>query len=270
MPYKRGVRKPYKKRVAKKSKKTTRKTGKQLVTKSQLYRAIRRNVETKFATNSYAYTTFNSGITAAADFVSVLPNITLGTNQNNRIGNSIRPLKMVIRGYVCYHTDSLASASNQDARMLGARLFVLQDKTNRSYANTPNNFNILDIGGSSSTFTGTALDFVIPHNSDMYQIYADKKMKILKPFGFTNNATPTSTNAITSFNNSMFHPFVITLTQKQLPAVLKFDESESINYPVNFAPYIALGYSDLLNKTPDTLNTQLAMEFVSTLYYEDA
>lgn len=270
MPYKRGLRKPYKKRVNTRRKKTTRK-GRQLVTKSQLYRAIRRNVETKMASNSYTYTTFNSGITGSSDFISILPVIANGTNQNNRVGHTIKPLKLVINGYVCYHTDSLAgSTPNQDARMIGARLFCLQDKTNRSYANTPVNFDILDVGGTSSQFSGSAINWVTPHNSDMFQFFADRRMKILKPFGWTNNSSPTSSNAITSFNNTMFHHFKITLTSKHLPGVLKFDDNESANYPVNFAPYLALGYCDLLNKSADTTSTQVAMEFVSTLYYEDA
>lgn len=269
MPYRRGLRKPYKKRMNR-GKKTTRK-GRQLVTKSQMYRAIRRNIETKSATTQYTYTTFNSGINVSADCLSILPPIPAGTGQNNRIGHAIKPLKVVIQGYVCYHCDSAApSVPNQDARMLGARLFCYEDKTIRSYAITPINFNLLNAGGASANFTGTAIQWITPHNSDMFKFFADKKFKILKPFGYTNNTAPTATNSITSFNNSMFHPFKIVLGAKQLPSLLRFDDTESANYPVNFAPYLALGYCDLLNKAADTTSVQLGMEYTATIYYEDA
>lgn len=262
-------KKPYKKVYKKKSLKKT--SNKALVTKSQLYRAIRRNVETKFATNQYTFTLFNSGINAIGDYITVLPQIINGTGQNNRIGHSIRPIKLVIKGYVCYNTDALAASSAYlSASMLGARLFLFQDKTNRCYANTVTSYALLDAGGTSTTFSGTAIQWCLPHNNDEFKFFADKRMKILKPFGYTNSTTPTNATDITSFNSSMFRPFVITLTQKHMPAVLNFDDSLSVYYPTNFSPYMALGYCDLLNKAADVVNTRLGMEFTATLYYEDA
>lgn len=242
-----------------------------LVTQSQLYRAMRRNVETKFATCQYTLTSFNSGISSVGDLLAVLPQIINGTAQNNRIGHSIRPLKLVIKGYICYNTDAqAASAGYLSAAMLGARLFLFQDKTNKSYANTVTSYALLDAGGVSTTFTGTAMQWLLPHNNDEFKFFADKRMKILKPFGYTNSATPTNSTDITSFNRSMFHPFNITLTDKHLPATLHFDDSLSVYYPANFSPFLALGYCDLLNKSPDVVNARLCMEFASTLYFEDA
>lgn len=272
---------PLKKRVWRKKpaavpvrRRQVRKTGmrrSKLVTKSQLYRAIRRNVETKFATNQYTYSQFNSGINSAGDLITVLPQIQNGTGQNGRIGHSIRPLRLVIKGYVCYHTDALvASAAYLSASMLGARLFLFQDKTNRSYTNGITNYQILDAGGTSANFTGTAMQWVLPHNNDQFKFFVDRRMKILKPFGYTNSTAPTNATDITSFNNTMFHPFTITLKQKQLPAVIQYDDTLSNSYPTNFSPFLALGYCDLLNKTADVINSRLGMEFSATLYYEDA
>jgi hypothetical protein len=242
---------------------------KSLVTKSQLYRAIRRNVETKIASNQYTITAFNSGINSSGDLITVLPSILNGTGQADRIGHNIKPLKLVIKGYVVYRCD--ATASLQDAKVLGARLFCFQDKAKRSYGITSNyNYNLLDLGGTSTNFTGTPMNYVTPHNNDQFMMFADKRMKILKPWGYVSNSSVTQANAVASFNSSIFHPFTITLTQKHLPAQLKYDDSESSSYPVNFAPYLALGYCDLLNASPDTSVTQLAMEFCATLYYEDA
>lgn len=248
-----------------------KKSSRALVTKPQLYRAINRNIETKIATNQYTITAFNSGISATGDFITLLPSITVSGANYGRVGNKIRPIKMIIRGYIVY--DSTSLGADNDARMLGARMFVLQDKGIRCYTdqNTSNiSYNVLNNGSSSTIYGGSAMSWILPANHDQFKIYADKKFKLLKPYGYTNNTTPSSTNAILAMNNTLFHPFTVVLNQKQLPSVLTYDSNESVNYPTNFAPYIALGYSDLLNATPDVTGTQLSMEFVCELHYKDA
>lgn len=236
--------------------------------KSYVNRLIRRNEETKFVSNSYTLTSFNAGIGVSADFLALLPPVTQGTAQSQRIGNKVRPTKLVIRGYVIYNAD--AGSAKQDARMIGGRLFCFQDKATRSYSNNVLNYHLLDNGGTSENFVGTPINWCTPHNSDQFTWYADKKMKFLKPFGYTNNTTPTTSNAITGMDSSLFHPFTITLTAKQLPAVLLYDQTDSVSYPTNFAPYLALGYCDFFNGSPDTTTTQLAMQFNATLYFKDA
>lgn len=237
--------------------------------KSYVNRRIARTQETKIVSTQYAPTLFNSGISSIGDLVTVLPPVTLGTGQNNRIGNSIRPIKLVIRGYVSYYTSSSTLA---DARMLGARLMCWQDKSNRSYGNSSiTNYQLINYGGTSQTFDGTVSRWLAPHNTDQMQWFCDKKMRIMKPFGYTNvGGTASATNAMTSMDHSLFHPFTITISAKHLPAVLKYDATESSNFPVNFAPYLALGYCDLLGAAADTVSTQLQLAFDATLYYKDA
>lgn len=237
--------------------------------KSYVHRAISRSEETKISSYSYTLSNFNAGITANADYIKVLPIVTLGTDSGHRIGHQIRPIKIVIRGYICY--DTIASSALPDARMLGVRLLVFQDKTSRAYANSIFNFNLLEEGdGTSGQFTGQAIQWVRPHNKDQFTFFADKKFVIQKPWGLTNNVTPTVSNAITCMNGSMFRPFVITLGPKQLPAKLIYDQTDDTNYPVNFAPHLALGYCDLLGAGADTSTTQIKMEYEVSLYYKDS
>lgn len=263
------------KKFFRKSKKTgkrkpLRKTKKSnsLVTKSQLYRAIRRNMETKIASNQYTLTALNSGISSAGDLIAVLPTISNGTGQENRIGSSIRPTKLVIRGYVVYNTT--LAYGYLDSKLLGVRLMVFQDKTTRAYQNSITNFNLLDYGGTGQTFTGTPQNFTAPHNNDQFRFYADRKFKMLKPFGYTNNPSPDFSTAMTSVDGSLYRPFTIVLTQKHLPAQLSYDNGDSSNQCLNFAPYLACGYCDLLNSAPDVTNTQISITFTSTLFYKDS
>jgi len=265
MPYKRrNVKRSYKPR-----KRVSTKPGKiSAPVKSYVNRCIRRNEETKMSSNQYTLSSFNSGITTSADLLTLLPQVVVGTGQNDRIGNKIRPVRLEITGYVVYYTDSLAALN--DAKMIGGRLFCFQDKATRAYANSIFNYNLLNLGGTGNSFTGTALNWVSPHNKEQFTFFADKKMTFMKPFGNTNNGTPSTSNAITGMDKSLFHPFKIVLTQKHLPAILQYDQGDSLAYPTNFAPYLALGYCDLMNRTPDSTTTQLAMEFNATLYYKDA
>lgn len=254
-------KKVFKKRVNKivrRPKKALAKMVKQIVLKNQ---------ETKMASDQFTITGFNSSITAQSDCIKVLPTVAQGQGQNSRIGTEIKPLKLVIRGYVVYNADALAGA-----RMLGARLFCYSDRSVSNYqvaTNSGNSLQLLEVGGVPVQYTGTPMNWCTPTNKSLFKFYADKRMKILKPYGLTNTLSPTNTNEITGMDNSLFHPFTITIPASKMPSVLRYDETLSGN-PTNFAPYISIGYSDLLGFTPDTVLTQLEMTFCATLYYKDS
>jgi len=257
-----GKRAPYKKRATKSNAK-----GKQLVTKNQLYRAIRRNVETKRHSVVSGVVAYNSSIIVAGDFTRVLPLITSGVGQNQRIGAKIKPLSLTIRGHIAYNTN-INSNIDQAARMIVGRMFIVSQKSARCYDVPLSNFKLLDTGNGGSEFIGVASQTYYPLNTDEFVFHAHKKFVCQKPFGATNLVSPTAANSITSFNSSMFRPFLIKLTQKQLPAILQYDDSTS--NPINFAPYIALGYADVFGAAADSLTQQLTMNYTATLEYEDA
>lgn len=251
----------YKKRKPKAKAKPKVSTAVKTYVKTTLHKAA----ETKQASTTLALTGFNSSI-GTSDFQKLLPIITQGTSQNSRIGSEIKPIKLVIRGYFVFN-----SYSYPNAIMLGARMFVFQQKQIRSYANPPTEINLLDLGGDGTPYTGSALDYCTPHNNDAFYFYADKKKQVLKPYGYTDITGPT--NSMTDIEPSMFHAFTITIKPgtNGFPTILKYDNSSGSNqYPTNFAPYWAFAYSNLLNFSPDFLNTQISAQFVSTLYYEDS
>lgn len=254
---KKVVRRPRKRAVKKRT--PLAKLVKQIVLKQE---------ETKMSSLSYNWTYFNSAINAVGDYNAVLPTVSAGTGQNQRVGAVIKPLKLVIRGYICYRADN-----NQGARMIGTRLFCFSDKTVNNYGvgiSAGQNFRLLDGGGSAGIFDGYAMSYITPHNTDAFKWYADKKHTILKPFGYTNTLAPTASSDITGMDRSLYKPFTITIPASKMPSVLRYEESVSATQPVNFAPYIAVGYADLLNYLPDTASTQIGMEWVATLYYKDA
>jgi len=157
---------------------------------------------------------------------------------------------------------------NFQPREILTRRFLFQDKAVKCYTDGASvSLDLLDKGGLAEQFSGTQLSYLLPHNTHRHTFFKDQRHVIMKPFGYMNNP---GADAMTSVDKSMFKPFTITLTQKQLPAVLHWDENESVNYPINFAPYLALGYADAFGAAADTTTTQIGMSFVSTLYYKDA
>lgn len=254
------------KKVFKKRPKTTRRPKTNMA--KLVKQIVQKSIETKQISNQYTITAFNSGINGAGDQMTVLPPISVGAGQYQRVGSTIKPIKLVIRGYIQYKTDN-----NAGARMIGVRQFCYSDRTVSTY-NSNNlaggNYQLLDTGSSSSNFTGTTLNFNTPHNNDQFKFYADRKHVIMKPYGLTNTLSPTASTDLTAVDKSMFKPFVITIPASKMPANLKYDDTNSLTQPVNFAPFLSIGYCDLLGYTADTTATQIVMTWVSTLYYKDA
>jgi len=246
--------------------KRTQPKSKQLVTKAQLYKAIAKQCETKQATTEFVYTTFNSAINSTTELFSVLPGIGNGVGANQRIGDQIRPKRIEIRGYINYATNTYS-----DAALIIARHFCFQPKNIRYQPQTGTSagIDLLTNGGAPSNFTGALLDITRPHNNEEYIWYSDKRITFCKPFGVTNNSSPSVTADITAMDKSLVHFFSITLTQKQLPAILKYNEPAA-TFPINFNPLMALGYAYASNAVPDLTNTKLGMSYSSTLYFEDA
>lgn len=226
---------------------------------------IYKECETKQNSITQSYTLFNSGISSTSEQYSLLPVIVLGTNSFNRIGDTIRPIKLVIRGVITSFAD-YSTGNEPYAQMLRTRLFVYQDKSIKCEVDKNScSLDVLDYGNSMTAYTGSLLDNTVPNNKQKFQFFADKKHTIHKPYGWTNS----STSALTSMHSSMVKPFTIVI-EKGLPAVLHYDNNKSTNYPTNFLPLLSLGYSYAQNTSPDTVRTQIGASWQATLYYKDA
>lgn len=202
----------------------------------------------------------------ASNIYNTLPQIAQGVGNNQRIGDIIRPQKLVIKGYVAIVADSV----NTQAVALAARLFCFQDKSIKSSVDIASlNLNILDFGGVSTAYGATLRSQCTPHNNHMYDWYSDKKMSFHKATGTTNATALGGGVSSPSPVNQLFKEFTITLTKKDLPANLYYDSTESNIFPVNCLPVLALGYCDPMTTFTPT-NFVLGFGWTSTLYYTDS
>lgn len=249
-----------------------------LVTKPMLYRAIRRNVETKLVTSTYGITAFNGSIGQSGDAIVLLPNLVVGTGRNQRIGARVKPLKMTITGYVAFNGALLTATSyTQDAFMLGVRLFVYQNKSNPSVDGASVSYNLLELSNGTSGQFNTAVAYNLAKNTEKFKFYSDKKWVMNKPYGLleATNGSGTVSNTgpaglMQTIDRSMYRPFKIVLTQKHMPSVLTYDDTLNTSFPMNFNPLMSLGYVHLTQNVVDTTLQLICMSYVCTLEYEDA
>jgi len=258
-PKKSYAKRPYKRRAARRN---YRKKSSALVTKSQLHRAISRTEESKMVCVEQAWTAYNSPISANTEMSNVLPPVPVGATASERIGDTIRPTRLVIKGVLTYNADAISNANLLISRMFLFQQKGIRDNNNKSGVST----NLLQFGATNRTFNGDLLDITRDKNTDLFTFFADKRHTFLKPIGLSNSGIA---SGMSEANKSLVQYFTITLTQKHLPAGLKYSGSGQ-TYPSNFLPLLALGYAYAQNNTPDAAVTQIGLSYTSTLHYKDA
>lgn len=200
----------------------------------------------------------NSPITATECY-SILKDIPEGNASNQRDGDRVKPKFLMVRGDI-----SINPGYNPDTRVIYARVIIASQKnTKQSAAGVVAGIDtdhLLRTGdatvGAETNYDGSLVHARYRVNDNKFKVYYDKTFELC----------PTS--AASGFpltNNQAYFQFGTT----KLPAFLSFDEGGG-DYPNNFAPFIAIGYSYADGGVPDTLNSRLITKVSSVLVYEDA
>lgn len=234
---------------------------------------IHKDVETKQAFNNQfsQIQSYNSAINSSGDCAVLIPNIANGTTDNARIGDQIRAQKLTIKGHlITRFTGSTGTTYYQNCR-IGVRMFIVQPKSFLSINNITSNATtwqstLLKKGGTTSGFTGVISDLYAPVNTDAITCYYDKVFYVQNPYS---NAVfgSTMSNLLMPTGTCKFFSKTLKLRNK----LLKYDATiDSGLTPVAFNSVLIMGYCYLDGSSPDTVTTNLAMSYVSTLDYEDA
>lgn len=241
--------------------------------KKNVIKVLREQIETKEAyhtNSSAALVKYNSGINSVADITNgiILPTLAKGTNDNERIGEKVRALRLNVRGYLKfdYNTSAAAPASS-----VGVRMMVVSVKGRDSYDMATINgnalFSLLKKGGTSTAFTGILSDLTAPINRDLFTVHHDKLIYLKQDMVFQ---TGTPTNSwVTSDVSKLIRFF--NLNVKCRNKELKYEDATNSGlYPTNFFPFLIVGYAYLDGSAADTVSTKLGLEYTTTLKYEDA
>lgn len=251
-------------------------------------KAIRRAKNTNFnrkvkmvlsslAENKQAYHTtgnslvkFNSGIDAVGDLVQILPSISQGVAENQRIGNQIRTKNLNVRGYIKLDINDVDDSTKLPHVLV--RMMVVSMKVSPSYQDAQTLASkigtLLKKGGTTTGYTGLLQDQYAPLNTDVFTIHKDMKFALKQDYINVVGASPPSTRLAQDVSKTIkFFNFNVRCKNR----LLRYDEDVGSDiYPSNFGPFLVLGYTYADGSSADVLDTKVGLCFDSILTYEDA
>lgn len=219
-------------------------------------------------------------------FRGLLPRISDGTDAFQRVGNSITPKVLKVRGLVYFNPDVIASSSWD----FTLRLMVLthksqknQDELTRSSVppvTVPPSVGQVPYWNSLiwNAQTGTSVPYLglqpyynqLPLNRRNWNVLMDRQITLRKGLG---DSAITPVSAAETFKSpTRAVPFEFVLTQKQLPAKLQYN-GPGTDIPTNFAPVLAMGWvsnDGSLSVTNTVQDPTVQIQWTSSLIYEDA
>lgn len=240
--------------------------------KNKVLEVIKSQAESKQAFHSQSGLAFNSGIAAQADCLRLIPNITQGTADNNRIGDQIKPQSLKISGVLNMYNQG--GTQGDGVRRLACRMMIVTPKNYPNWATAYANATtwmpyLLKKGGTTVGFTGIMSDLYCPHNSDAITLHYDK-VHFLNQSGYM--AIGGATSGIVSTTQENLVRFWSKTIKFGNNVKFKYDSNtDSGLTPTNAGYFLIMGYV-LLDGTdvPDTATNRMWNQYITTLTYEDA
>lgn len=255
-----------------------KRAGKRMTFEKKVKAVISSQTETKqayFSTGD-SLTLFNSGINSGADMFQVLPSISIGSADNQRIGDQLNGKTLNIRGYMRLTPKAATGTVTNDPKISNVvcRLMVLSLKQCSNYGLAVNQASqltaLLKKGGTTTAFTGALSDIYAPINTDIFTCHHNSVHYLTQDYVFVPSSTGgTYVNAPVAMDvKDTVKFFNIPLKVKKL---MKYEVTCDAGIrPTNYGAFLCMGYSYLSGDSPDVVNTQVGLQFISTFNYEDA
>lgn len=212
---------------------------------------------------------FNSGIDNTADIQALVPAIAQSTADNGRIGDQIRGKKLTVSGYVKLNINDVADSTKLPN--VAVRMMIVSYKNRPSYdqvtASAAPLATLLKKGGTTVGFTGVLSDLHAPINRDVFTVHHDKKFYLRQDYINAIGASVPSQYISQDVSNTVKF-FKLNVPCKK---IMKYDEDvASGSWPVNYCPFLILGYTYLDGSSPDVVATNVGLSYDSIFTYEDA
>jgi len=209
----------------------------------------------------------------------LIPAVAQGIDDWNRVGNSIRPTSLTVKGTLRVNIAQMGGEAIQpvDIRVC---IYVLQHKQHKDYMSLYNNHNfnqLLDTEeGSTTAFVGVPINETM-RVADQYYTVCKKKIVTLRYAGVT--AQGGAVNFGTSIANAhnYYATYSMNLT-KNIPKVLKYPETgnagvaEFQNAPTNSSLFMCMGFVDqkFVSNFAEPVENYLQQTYVANLSFKDA
>jgi len=226
--------------------------------------------EDKVASTNSGLIQHNSAI-SAGDLYRLLPGITQGVAEGQRIGNSILAKKCLVQGLVNVNYNGARTRAK-----IGARVFVFSVKGYADGAaaisDAPNWINaLLRDGTNVRAFDGSVRSYFLPVNTDLITLHGERRMNMTFPFQLNTGISPDSTSfPVQTQYSYKYWKMAVKCRNKKLLYSASQAGGGVDTIPNNYGPIVAVGYCKLDGSAPDVLDTGLTMETSCQLYFEDA
>lgn len=228
---------------------------------------IRKEAETKFVSLRQDLS-FNSSISSASECYALMPPISQGSDDYQRIGDRVSGRTLYIKGHINYNSNFLDTPGvNNYVPPSTVRILILSQKNIKSnlQLTTPG----VDVAhllkdnvatGTGRSYTGGMTDNLAPINKDLFKVHLDKKVKMNCVY---QNSDGTGTGGWVGQKTAYF------TCRIKLPAKLFYDDTNG-DVPNNFAPFFCLGGVNDDGSSPYAVQQPYRVTFLSTAYYDDA
>jgi len=227
----------------------------------------------------------NNSITVnSVDIHQLIPFLSQGMDDWNRIGQRVSPVALNVRGSVRI---SLPQIIKQVPIDLKVYVYVLQHVTIKSYDNLYNNNDFrqfLEVGdGTTVPFTGIPPNKAMPVSKQYYKVLSRKVITLryaglyLNPNG-GDGLIPVGSTVSVANSHTWYADFSMNLT-KHLPKTLMYPETtlatpnpDIEDTPTNTAPFMSFGFIDWFNPSDQTVDAtfpRLEQTYVSELLFKD-
>lgn len=240
--------------------------------KRYIAKAIKKSAEKKSVSLDTGLVSFNSAVNSSADMINIIPPVPQGLGDGDRIGDQVMGSHIDLNGHI-QATINIARFTGSGECRLAVRVFVLSAALSGNVGilgvingnSAELHGNLLKKGDQCGPFAGDVQSLYLPINEACYKVYYDKVHLITVPW--QRNA---ATVGITQQNTSVDLSKSIKMLKIKIPCkkMMQYQTAAS-NVPVNFAPFIYIGYSHVDGTAADVVDTKIQAQFVSTFNYTD-
>jgi len=204
-------------------------------------------------------------LNAVSDLRELVPDITIGSNDHQRIGRQITGKSLMIWGHLEL-VSSLALQALPGPTRIVVRLLVISDKRNGFYDSVTSTFlnNIIDLGSSTTNLDGTiggqnnVRSMYLPLDRNTCTVHYDKKFYLETPRVY--NTTGLQLQDVDLGNT-------IKTFKMKIPCKKLLRYTDSSNSPTNYAPYLTGCYFQA-NGDANTQNL-VKIHFTTKFTWED-
>lgn len=199
---------------------------------------------------------------------TIIPDIALGTERNDRIGTSVKLNSINIKGRIDVPADDNPLIGNDDRAQIYVRMFVLSAKQNTQISNLITDWNsvynnkFFKNNANASAPTGQYVDMLSSVNREVFTCHYDKVMKLDRHYPFFPD--PTSTSGAAS-QVPVSREFNINLKVKN--KILRFPQP-SIVQNSDYQPFVCCLFAYGNGANPSTSEVPF-IEYMTRLSWKD-